>query len=348
MDYYLIKGEFHVVGYSPDGDSLMFEASNKKHWEKIVTNHRATFNEKLESGNGSVQLRLQGIDALETHYSPSPVPKPKDLKKKSSSKAEKPKMGKFRQPAEYGDLATAELLEYLGVEKGSLKWKNSGWGGAYLSQIKIKSGNSVRTYKKKNADPIKGYVVVNDMDRKGRPIAWVFPGKSSSRDGSRLSASKLAGILKKSGNYKLVSNGLVYPYFFFTLEAALRDILMHAVTNAQRQKMNIWSSDKSSKGITTKKFSQITDKHLIFPYLFRRMVKHQYRRMMEGYWEALNKGTKYTPKTEALFLDTFFDDTNPYIFMIKEREFKRLNEVIRVTKTKIKFSTPPENIVFLS
>ena len=69
---------------------------------------------------------------------------------------------------------------------------------------------------------------------------------------------------------------------------------------------------------------------------------------MEGYWDALNKGTKYTPKTEALFLDTFFDDTNPYIFMIKEREFKRLDEVIRVTKTKIKFSTPPENIVFLS
>ena len=348
MDYYLIKGEFHVVGYSPDGDSLMFEASNKKNWNKIVTAHRETFNEKIEAGAGSVQLRLQGIDALETHYSPSPVPKPKDVKKSSSSKAEKPKMGKFRQPAEYGELATATLLEYLGVAEDSIKWKKSGWGGAYISQIGIPSKKSTKTYKKKNADPLKGYIVVNDMDRKGRPIAWVFPGKSSYRDGSRLSASKLKGILKQSGNYKLVSTGLVYPYFFFTLEAALRDILMNAVKNAQRQKMNIWSVDKTAKGITTKKFSQITDKYLIFPYLFRRMVKHQYRRMMEGYWAALMSNSKYSPATEALFLDTFFDDTNPYVFLIEEREFKRLDEVIRVTKTKIKLNTHPGNIVFLS
>lgn len=29
MVYYLTKGHFHVAGYSPDGDSLMFEASSK-------------------------------------------------------------------------------------------------------------------------------------------------------------------------------------------------------------------------------------------------------------------------------------------------------------------------------
>lgn len=348
MDYYLIKGEFHVVGYSPDGDSLMFEADNKKHWEKIVTDHREVFNQKLEDGEGSVQLRLQGIDALETHYSPSPVSTPKEVKNKTSNVAEKPKMAKVRQPDEYGNLATTALLEHLGVDADSIKWRNSGWGGAYISQLTMTSGRTTRTYKKKNADPIKGFVVVNDMDRKGRPIAWVFPGKTSIRAGSRMTTSKLKGIVKQSGNYKLTSNGLVYPYFFFTLEAALRDVLMNATENAQRQKMNIWSSDKSAKGITARKFSQFTDQYLLFPYLFRRLVKHQYRRLMEGYWKALLDGKKYTPKTEAIFLDSFFDDTNPYVFLIKEREFKRLDEIIRVTKTRIKMSTPPENIVFLS
>lgn len=348
MDYYLIKGEFHVVGYSPDGDSLMFEANNKNQWDKIITAHRDTFNEKLETGGGSVQLRLQGIDALETHYSPSPVPTPKEVKKKKSSVAEKPKMRKVRQPAEYGNLATAALLEHLGVDADSMQWKNSGWGGAYISKLKITNGKTTKSYKKKNGDPIKGFVVVNDMDRKGRPIAWVFPGKTSLRDGSRITTSKLKGILKQSGNYKLISNGLVYPYFFFTLEAALRDVLMNATKNAQRQKMNIWSMDKSAKGITTRKFSYFTDKYLLFPYLFRRLVKHQYRRLMEGYWSALMDGKKYTPKTEAVFLDSFFDDTNPYVFLIEEREFKRLDEVIKVTKTKMRMTTHPGNIVFLS
>ena len=348
MDYYLIKGHFHAVGYSPDGDSLMFEAGNLKHWNKVVTAHRSTFEEKLESGNGVVQLRLQGIDALETHYSPSPIPKPKEITKKSSAQAEKPKMGKFRQPAAYGDLATANLLQLFGVAPDAIKWRKSGWGGAYISQLAIGEGEKAKVYKKKNEDPLEGYVVVNDMDRKGRPISWVFAGKTSIRSGSRITTGRLAQLLKQSGNYQLLSRGLVYPYFFFTLEAKLRDILMSAVKNAQRQEMNIWSEDRTAKGITTRRFSEVTDEELIFPYLFRRMVKHQYRRMMEGYWEALMEGEAYKPQTEALFLSSFFDDTNPYVFLIEEREFKRLDEVVRVTNTKIRMNTDPGNIVFLS
>lgn len=347
MDYYLIKGCFHVVGYSPDGDSLMFRANNDRHWEKIVTEHRSMFNQKLENGEGAVQLRLQGIDALETHYSPAPIPKPKDLKKSSSSKAEKPKQGKFRQPAVFGDLATTTLLEQFGVEPKSIKWRRSGWGGAYISELSIQKGSRSRNINTKHADELEGYIVVNDMDRKGRPISWVFPGKSSTRDGSRLTTSSLQKILKRSGNYKLVSTGLVYPYFFFTLEAALRDVLMHAVKNAQRQKMNIWSVDESAKGITTRKLSEFTEEHLIFPYLFRRLIKHQYRRLMESYWVALNEGKNYSPNPEALFLDSFFEDSNPYVFLIDEREFKRLDEIVSITKTKMRLRTHPGNIVFL-
>ena len=77
--------QFHVVGYSPDGDSLMFEAANAKQWDKIQSQFRETFMEKLK-GNKSVQLRLQGVDALETHYSPSKVPAPKELSGKSHSR----------------------------------------------------------------------------------------------------------------------------------------------------------------------------------------------------------------------------------------------------------------------
>ena len=290
-------------------------------------------------------MRLQGIDALETHYSPTPIPTPKEFKGKTYSKATKPKPNNVKQPAEYGEASTAQMLEYLGVE--SIKW-GSAFGKHYIKEAKVKRGKKTSTYKKKGKDKIEGYIVVNDMDRKGRPIAWVFPGKTRTRNGSRLTTSKLAGMLKKSCNYRLVATGLVYPYFFMTLSATLRDILISAVKNAQRQKMNIWSQDQSQKGITLRKFSQITDKKLIFPYLFRRLAKHQFRRQMEGYWKAVASKKSYEANSESLFLSSFFDDTNPYVFLIDERDFVRLDQVVYVTSTKLKLKTHPGNIVFLS
>jgi len=56
----------------------------------------------------------------------------------------------------------------------------------------------------------------------------------------------------------------------------------------------------------------------------------------------------YKPKAESLFLKSFFDDTNPYVFMIAEKDFRRLDEIVIVTRNKIKMTTHPGNIVFLS
>ncbi|MEL6670583.1 MAG: hypothetical protein AAFR61_00180 [Bacteroidota bacterium] len=344
MDYYLIKGYFHVVGYSPDGDSLMFEASSKKRWDKIESSHRDTFLEKLEENEGAVQLRLQGVDALETHYSASPLPTPSAYRGKSYSKAEKPKTRQHRQPEEFGDAATARLLEYLDVE--SATW-GSFFGRHYIKEINIKRGTRTSTYKTKNKDKIPGYIIVNDYDRKGRPIAWIFGGKTSTRDGTRFTTSRLKSRLKQSINYKLVADGMVYPYFFFTLAASLRDVLVEGVKKAQADKLNLWSKDRSEKGITLRRFDQITDDYLIFPYLFRRLVKHQFRRQMEGYWEASANKKSYTPSETKLFLESFFKDSNPYVFKIDERDFVRLDEIVYVTKTKLRLKTHPGNIVFL-
>ena len=347
MEYYLIKGRFRVVGYSPDGDSLKFEANNKRIWNKVHSSYKDEFEAKLLDGNGIVQLRLQGIDALETHYSsPMPTPAPKGMKGKKYSKAEKPSKRNFNQPKKFGLEATNVLLEKLGADE--VEWKNS-WTGPIVKSIGIKKGRSKKStsYSTKNKEPLEGYIVINDFDRKGRPIAWVFGGKTAKKDGSKLTDGGLNKMLKGSGNYKLVSNGLVYPYFFFTLAANLRNTLMYAVQNAQRQKRGIWAEDETAKGLTLRTISKLEDGHIILPYLFRRLIKHQYRRMWEGYYEAVKKRKAYKPKTQSLFLDTFFDDSNPYVFMIKEREFKPLDQIVKVTKTKIMMKTHPGNIVFL-
>ena len=61
MCFTLIKGTFHVKGYSPDGDSIKFKAKTKANWLKIRGNV------KLNS-KSHAQLRFESIDTLETHY----------------------------------------------------------------------------------------------------------------------------------------------------------------------------------------------------------------------------------------------------------------------------------------
>jgi hypothetical protein len=62
MPFVLIKGTFHVEGYSPDGDSVRFEGDNKEHWAKL-SGRPVVLNAKDHA-----QLRFEAIDTLETHY----------------------------------------------------------------------------------------------------------------------------------------------------------------------------------------------------------------------------------------------------------------------------------------
>lgn len=69
MPFTLIKGTFHVVGYSPDGDSIRFQALNNDLWEEL-DGPPVTLN-----GRGHAQLRLEAIDTLETHFMGSHQPR---------------------------------------------------------------------------------------------------------------------------------------------------------------------------------------------------------------------------------------------------------------------------------
>jgi len=62
MGFVLIKGTFHVTGYSPDGDSLKFKANNTANWAKLGGGT------VKRNAKNHVQLRFEGIDTPETHY----------------------------------------------------------------------------------------------------------------------------------------------------------------------------------------------------------------------------------------------------------------------------------------
>ncbi|MDD2901733.1 MAG: thermonuclease family protein [Syntrophales bacterium] len=57
-----ISGTFHVDGYTPDGDSLHFQAHNAANWQKLG-GPAVRLNQRQQA-----QLRLEAIDALEMNF----------------------------------------------------------------------------------------------------------------------------------------------------------------------------------------------------------------------------------------------------------------------------------------
>ncbi|MFE1441964.1 thermonuclease family protein [Streptomyces sp. NPDC058739] len=89
MPMLLIKGFYDVKGTQPDGDTVAFTAENPEHWD-LVGGGRGRAVE--HSATGRAKLRLDAVDAPETHYGP----------------------GRVHQPLEFAHAARDELLSWLG------------------------------------------------------------------------------------------------------------------------------------------------------------------------------------------------------------------------------------------
>lgn len=85
-----ITGQFVLQGYQPDGDSVRFIADDASLYADLHRSYKIIPSKK----DGSVQLRLEGMDAPETHY------------------------GAAAQP--YGDTARDRFLKALGFKSWSL------------------------------------------------------------------------------------------------------------------------------------------------------------------------------------------------------------------------------------
>lgn len=68
--YKVVAGTFHVKGFQPDGDSIRFQANNPANWDFFQW---ATEADKAAKKK---QLRVESIDALETHYEGYHQPRP--------------------------------------------------------------------------------------------------------------------------------------------------------------------------------------------------------------------------------------------------------------------------------
>lgn len=367
MAYRLIKGTFHVVGHSPDGDSIKFRANNMSRWDKIEADDPEKFEEALEKENGVVQLRLQGIDALETHYAPPFYSAPKDLKDEDKERREeRPDPGNHEQPEELAQEATNEFLRYLGVNK--IEWRKFG-RAKWIDKAYIQQGKKEVVVEDKYEDNIPGFIIAKDAEKNGRPISWIFAGSTSERDGSIITNDELVDMVEQSANYHLLRTGVVYPYFYMTLPAKVRNKLAEATQLAQADAQellkthgdklnelphklpNLWVYDKtgSEKGTRIANVNQINHDHELWPYLFRKLLKQWHKGNMERYWEALRTNSKFNAsRNNRVSLKSFFDGGNPYVLIVSEIEFVKLDEIVEIKGYDMKLLKQPWDIVFLS
>ena len=225
----LIKGTFQLVGASPDGDSVRFypddPEATKKAGLKVRLNSR-----------GGMQLRLDAIDALETHYQARGTG------------------GMWHQPAEFADAAAAGLLKGFGFKTVERDER-----GRVTSATPIK---------------VAGHILTRFADKYGRAVAFAFPGQRPGRSADLSQVHLDVKTLKNSANYRQVADGLAYPTFYSLLFPDLRDALAEAAGKARKDGLGLWPRDVTNSGFKLSSRRQLADELVILPKLFRRLVDY--------------------------------------------------------------------------
>jgi endonuclease YncB( thermonuclease family) len=227
MPLSIIKGHYRIQGSEPDGDSIHFHPTNPNAFTRLHLAARL-------SGQGATQLRLEAIDALETHYSPRVA-------------------GGFlqHQPLGLAHAAAVELLQLLGftdVQRDGERVTGS------------------------TPEQTEGYILTRFADKYGRAVSFAYAGPSDHEDLSSVFVE--AELLGQSVNHQLVASGLVFPTYYSKLFPDLRNALTAAANQARIDRRGVWADDATTSGATITSLEALDDQLVILPKLFRRLIDY--------------------------------------------------------------------------
>lgn len=241
-----------------------------------------------------VKIRFEAIDALETHFPASGGP--------------------VHQQKKLGDEARNYMLANLGF-KDIVYWPD------YPNKIKSA-----------NASYMEGYILANGTDTYGRVIGFVYSGSTFKEDGVNEFVND--EILKDSVNYKLLSEGLVYPAFYTSLPIELVQNLANEVKRVRKDKLGLWSEEHLNveKSIPINGVSDLKTL-IIWPKLFRRLVKY--------YKQGFSCLEDFLP-----WLHLNVEDDNDEL-ILPNREKGNLHDLFAVRDGAINMLYYPEDIIII-
>jgi len=240
MPFITIKGTYRLVnrtkngnpmGFEPDGDSLQFRPDKPRlldRLQRLMSPYRLTTIK-------STQLRFEGIDALELHFTAA-------------------KGGVTHQPRPLADEARDHLVTK-----------------ANLDPVHFKPPENIRVQPPAPHDGARGYILSRSLEVHGRPVSFAFTGDSPGADGAEVHLD--AALLRKSLNYEMLVAGEAYPLFYDTLFAELRAELASAAQQARTAGRGIWGADRTLTGTPSTSIPQLETTGVVFPKLFRRLTE---------------------------------------------------------------------------
>ena len=229
MSYRLVKGEYAGIGGQPDGDSIRFRPDN----EDLLKNFPQGDAEITKSGptQGTCQLRFEGVDALELHYTT-----PADHQEINAARRVR-------------DFLLLDLLTFDDVQFNTNETVTSSVPPAIPGYI-LTNG------------------LDNAQNR--RPVSFLFTGAPPEPDGSNvfveapmLTDSVNARLLSAGEAYPLFYNNLPAVLRDFLTNLATQ-------ARSSDGGLGLWSADKSLQGIEAHAKDDLQE-YVFFPKLYRRL-----------------------------------------------------------------------------
>jgi endonuclease YncB( thermonuclease family) len=214
-----------LLDTAPDGDSIHFlpeDCQGLTRLEPLLKTHP----------DGGITLRLDGIDALETHYlAPGGL-------------------GVLRQPPPWPERSAEALLQFLGFEA-------------------VQRRADERIFAARPA-VIQGAIALRRVDKYGRGVGFAFRGRLRLPNHRPLVASP--SVLRTSANWHLLRHGQAYPTFYQDMPEAMLCPLAEASATAQREGLGHWPFDRTHRGFTLDSLESLKQEALLLPKLFRRLA----------------------------------------------------------------------------
>ncbi|GAA1095870.1 MULTISPECIES: nuclease [Kitasatospora] len=233
MTMMLIKGHYQIKDFEPDGDTVHFLPDDPGFWLELPGDH------KIERDpHGGAALRLDGIDAPETHYQgvgPDFVHQPLDLGAHAARDA---------------------LLTWLGFTD-------------------VTQGADERVTSA-TPETVPGFVLASGADAFGRCIAMAGRGTPipDAKSGTIIKVD--VPLLHQTANHELLARGLAYPTFYSKLPKELRLDMAATARAAQAAKVpgSVWAYDATNSGAKIEDLSSLTEHTVVLPKLFRRLADY--------------------------------------------------------------------------
>jgi len=206
------------------------------------------------------------------------------------------------------------------------------WMGFENIQYK---GNRVQN---SEPDAVSGVILSQAADANGRPISYVLLEEDAKQLEDQDWARVNTVLLKKTLNFKLLTQGLAYYTVYTSTPSTHRKTLREAALAARKANRGVWAKDTTEEFVLVDKNSIVApDGQVILPKLFRRSI---------DYLKAVDGGFRGNLQDWLISISQGSRNENDRV-LIRDSVEVKLSDLIEQRNSRVVFKEDLLNITFV-